>query len=374
NEIEIINSTFENIEQSSSGNGAVINAELRSGSLLSINESSSFINCISGTNGGGIYSTISGGSIELNEITINECSAPNGGAIYVNIDFTTQFTFVVIDSLFFNCKAKVNSSLQYFESGFGAGIFVAGRGNYDILSNALDLRGMKFYNNSADKSGQTLFVVMSSLQDLCKKDEGKYVKGNYSDTQSIVGELEGISIDYTIFISQTQDQIEQQQHHLQYYWSNIVTLTKVNATLNTSNTEPLRFVLEGQNMISGQLSVKIVELRLKTQDELNDSTDPIEITGDPIIEQTATFSMSNYSWLEYKKKWYGLLASNDKRIYVGIEQKERETLGLKVEIEEDVNDIEEIQEGIIDTTQTEPKGSNVPWWIIKEETITYSSR
>ncbi|KAA6362909.1 MAG: hypothetical protein EZS28_041563, partial [Streblomastix strix] len=65
---------------------------------------------------------------------------------------------------------------------------------------------------------------------------------------------------------------------------------------------------------------------------------------------------------------------NDKRIYVGIEQKERETLGLKVEIEEDVNDIEEIQEGIIDTTQTEPKGSNVPWWIIKEETITYSSR
>jgi hypothetical protein len=72
--IIISKSTFTSITLTESGNGAAINAILKIGSSLIINDSSSFIECKS--------------------------NIGNGGAIYIDIDFTTQSKFELIGTTF----------------------------------------------------------------------------------------------------------------------------------------------------------------------------------------------------------------------------------------------------------------------------------
>ncbi|KAA6382268.1 MAG: hypothetical protein EZS28_022206 [Streblomastix strix] len=219
NQIEIINSTFENIKQvDEQGSGACVYAELKAESLLNISQSCSFTNCISRTIGGAIQSVIQGGHIELNEVIIKGCKARNGGGIYVNIDFTAQFEFKVINSQIQNCQAK-DDDLQTKPTGFGGGIFVTGSGDYDPSTESLDLKGMKIFGNSADKAGQSLYVVMTNLIEWCREGiAGEYVKGNYNDRYSKFEDIEGISVNLTLFNSLSQEQIQQQQQALQYYW------------------------------------------------------------------------------------------------------------------------------------------------------------
>jgi hypothetical protein len=59
---------------------------------LKINDSSSFINCVSSYSGGGIYAVISGGEVELNGITMNGCSSLNGGGVYSSISGSGKLT------------------------------------------------------------------------------------------------------------------------------------------------------------------------------------------------------------------------------------------------------------------------------------------
>ncbi|KAA6397596.1 MAG: hypothetical protein EZS28_006879 [Streblomastix strix] len=210
NQIDIINSTFENIKQNEgSRSGSAINAELNSGSIMNISQSCTFTNCISGTTGGAIQIILSGGQVDLNEVIIKGCKARNGGGIYINIDFSDQFEFKINNTVVQECETKADPSSTY-PTGYGGGIFLIGSGDYDLSTKGLDLKGMKIYNNSADKGGQSLYVVMTNLIEWCKSGiAGEYVKGNYSDRFSNFEDIEGISVNSTTFDTLSLEQIQQ---------------------------------------------------------------------------------------------------------------------------------------------------------------------
>ncbi|KAA6395005.1 MAG: hypothetical protein EZS28_009472, partial [Streblomastix strix] len=115
NQIDIINSIFENIKQvEGSGSGSAINVEFKAASILKITDTTLFTNCESATSGGAIQSEIQGGTIELSEVTMNGCKGSNGGGIYSII--SSGGTLTIKESCsFMNCIS------QY---GNGGGIYI----------------------------------------------------------------------------------------------------------------------------------------------------------------------------------------------------------------------------------------------------------
>ncbi|KAA6361189.1 MAG: hypothetical protein EZS28_043284, partial [Streblomastix strix] len=205
----ISNCQFANINSVGDSNGqggSAIFAQLKDQSSLIIEDSSQFYRCI--------------------------VDKGNGGAIYIDIDFTSEFEFKISDALIQECEAKVNSSSSS-PTGYGGGIFLTGSGDYDPSSKRLDLKGMKIFNNIADKSGQSLYVVMAKLAEWCQYGiAGEYVKGNYSDGISNKNELQGIPESPISFNSYSSLQINQQQKYLEYYWN-----TEINCIDLTGKTE-----------------------------------------------------------------------------------------------------------------------------------------
>ncbi|KAA6396983.1 MAG: hypothetical protein EZS28_007493 [Streblomastix strix] len=208
-QLVINGSTFNSCRASSYGGGIYL--EYYSSSLEFID--TTFFNCSAEYYGGGMcikcYSKNSIFTITSNSIIFKECSAIRGGGIYIDL-------------------AISNQSLSY-PTGFGGGIFLVGYGDYDVLSNRLDFKGMKIFNNSATNGGQNLYVVMTKLQEWCQYgNKGEYVKGNYSDSTSYLCELEGIPINFTTFNSSTIDQIKQQQKQLEQFWNEDIDENKLN--------------------------------------------------------------------------------------------------------------------------------------------------
>ncbi|KAA6376552.1 MAG: hypothetical protein EZS28_027920, partial [Streblomastix strix] len=75
------------------------------------------------------------------------------------------------------------------------------------------------------------------------------------------------------------------------------------------------------------------------------SSNPISIEGEIESGQNATFGMNEYKWLNYKKKVYAALISNDRNIFTGkdghdIEDDENAAVPLEVIIEEEAADDE----------------------------------
>ncbi|KAA6384909.1 MAG: hypothetical protein EZS28_019563 [Streblomastix strix] len=125
-----------------------------------------FKNCSGEYQGGGIYANISfGGKLIIDSCSFYLCNSGNGGGIYVIINFPSQNSFIIKDTLIQGCKAlnNTNSSLRYSESGFGGGLFLGALRDYDPSSKLIDLHGLKIYNNTADKFGQSLFVAMTKV-------------------------------------------------------------------------------------------------------------------------------------------------------------------------------------------------------------------
>ncbi|KAA6336003.1 MAG: hypothetical protein EZS28_052914, partial [Streblomastix strix] len=229
-----------------------------------------FDNC-SAVNGGAIYSNINAGGklIIENSCKLSQCKATlgNGGGIFVYINFASQFEFEIIDTIIEYCEAKSDTSYDIPPTGYGGGIFLFGPGDYDPSSQRLDLKGMKIYNNSASSGGQSLYVVMTKVEEWCKYGgEGEYVKGNYSDGISNKNELQGIAKDQSSFNTLYPQEIQAQQNHLQYFWtSQIASLISVGVILNVSNTDaPLQFSIKGRGMIQDKLCVKLIEIESKT--------------------------------------------------------------------------------------------------------------
>ncbi|KAA6396677.1 MAG: hypothetical protein EZS28_007792, partial [Streblomastix strix] len=111
----ISGSTFSNIQQSGIGNGSVINAQLQFGSLLTIKDSSSFMNCISETAGGAIQTVISGGELKLNGISFESCNSINGGGIYSTISGRGKLT-ITNQCQFISCSSTAGSGGAIFAS------------------------------------------------------------------------------------------------------------------------------------------------------------------------------------------------------------------------------------------------------------------
>ncbi|KAA6378991.1 MAG: hypothetical protein EZS28_025482, partial [Streblomastix strix] len=272
-----------------------------------------FKNCNSERNGGGIYTTIQAeGQLILDNLCeLSQCkSNGNGGGIYATVDFTTQCTFIIKDAFIHDCKALNNTSLSYPESGFGGGIFLGGSKNYNPSSKLIDLHGMKINGNKADKFGNSLFVAIPKVVEWCQYGIlGEYVKGNYSDSYSDESDLEGIPMNITTFNSSTSLTIEQQQQPLEHWWRILGILNRAQVVVNISNPNgKLLFHIEGQR----------------------------EIPND----QTASFGMNEYKWLNYKRKIYAVLISNDRNIFTGkdghdIEEDSNAAVPLEVIIEEE---------------------------------------
>ncbi|KAA6374259.1 MAG: hypothetical protein EZS28_030214 [Streblomastix strix] len=315
-----LNCIFSNIQISSKGGNAIRILNNGSQPIISNIKGCQFnnISSISDSNGRGgsaIYMENKHGSILIIEESckFQQCiiEKGNGGAIYIEIDFTSsKFEFKINNTIIQECQTKSDTSSDVPPTGYGGGIFLTGSGDYDISSKRLDLKGMKIYGNSADKSGQSLYVAMTQLAEWCRTGiAGEYVKGNYSDRFSQFEDIEGIQVDQTTFNSLSLESIQEQQSILQYYWAEISNLTKISAILNTQDiNQPLQINLEAT---------------------------PILIEGDPHSLQTASFGMKDISWFDYDNKEYGIFVSNDRRIFTGVEGKQDQAYPLEIIIEKD---------------------------------------
>ncbi|KAA6389633.1 MAG: hypothetical protein EZS28_014842 [Streblomastix strix] len=284
----------------------------------------SFKNCFAYTEGGGLLAYIqSGGKLIIDQSSFYKCKCNegNGGGIYTLIDFVTQCKFIIKDTLIQGCKAlnNTNSSLRYPESGYGGGIFLTGSGDYDPSTNLIDLRGMKIYNNTADKYGQSLYVAMTKVVEWCKYGIlGEYVKGNYSDGISNKNELIGIPVKYDIFNSRTQAQIIEQQKPLECWWM-FGILKSAQVVVNVSNPDgKLIFHLEGQRLTPGYLNVKIFELRDKTQEEIDQEQKQIKSNLNNI---NLNFSKENSP---NNSKSYKHQIINNNQIIIGKQKQQQE--------------------------------------------------
>ncbi|KAA6391882.1 MAG: hypothetical protein EZS28_012589, partial [Streblomastix strix] len=207
--------SFRECEAGKSGGGLF--AQLNQNASLTLTRCS-FDNCKSlNGNGGGLFAVLNDAQLKINEYCdFIQCSAQNGGAVYANINFqqTTQFT--IKETSFSECTATSSQSSDY--TGRGGAIFLAGTGDYSASSNGLNLKGMKIYKNTADKSGQSLYAVMTKLSEWCQYGTaGEYVKGNYSESNSNVNELVGIADYIDQFEKLPIDQIEDKQQYLECY-------------------------------------------------------------------------------------------------------------------------------------------------------------
>ncbi|KAA6352960.1 MAG: hypothetical protein EZS28_051513, partial [Streblomastix strix] len=152
------------------GSGGGIYCLISNNEQISINNIK-IKNCSSQGSGGGIYASIeSEGQLILDKACeFYKCeSHQSGGGIYIQINLTRQFSFFIKDALIHECKSITNTSLSYPESGFGGGLFLGGSGDYDPSSKLIDLRGMNISNNSADKYGQSVYIVMRDIVRLCQ--------------------------------------------------------------------------------------------------------------------------------------------------------------------------------------------------------------
>ncbi|KAA6370463.1 MAG: hypothetical protein EZS28_034010, partial [Streblomastix strix] len=164
------------IGDSSGRGGSAIYMESKHGSKLIIDDSCQFIKCI--------------------------VDKGNGGAIYADIDYSSQFQFKINDGLVQECQAKSDPSKDVPPTGYGGGIYITGSGDYVVLSKGLDFKGLRINKNKADKAGQSIYIVMTKVAELCRYGtEGEYVKGNYIVGTSNKNELQGIPVESTTFNS-----------------------------------------------------------------------------------------------------------------------------------------------------------------------------
>ncbi|KAA6402915.1 MAG: hypothetical protein EZS28_001556 [Streblomastix strix] len=225
---------FENCSSSNGGGGIFL--DMSSPTQQVIN-GLTFSSCSASYYGGGIYLEYNNNStLEFINTTFFNCSAYNGGGIYYICYFKNNILEITSNNLIFKeCKATygggiyIGQYINYNNNRFGGGIFLAGEGDYDPSSNDLDFRGLKIYNNSASNGGQSLYLVMTKLQEWCQYGiKGEYVKGNYSDSTSYLCELEGIPINFTTFNFSPIEQIKQQQKQLEQFWNEDIDENKFN--------------------------------------------------------------------------------------------------------------------------------------------------
>ncbi|KAA6366570.1 MAG: hypothetical protein EZS28_037903, partial [Streblomastix strix] len=377
NELIISDCIFEDITIEGEGGSAIRIENDQENSFDATIEGTQFNNISStgsesGQGGSAIYaeiredcSLIIDDNCEFNDCVIE---SGNGGALYVDIDFTTQFEFKIKDATFRRCKALKHNSKDVPPSGFGGGILLIGTGDYDADSEQIDISGMKSDSNSADNGGNNIYIVMPQLEQFCQKDNGALIKGDYDDKESDMNDMEGISTDVASFNQLNPQEIQEEQKSLQYYWAVFASLKTAKVVIDFRNVdEPFIYQLVGNNMIAG--------INEFIWPPLDGTSEQIDVENVPGSDQIAAFSMKDKQILNYKQKQYGALISNDRRFFTGIDGIEGNVVQLEVEVifdseeeegEDPGKETDQEQEQIIDEQQhsDSPIKSKFPWWII----------
>ncbi|KAA6325143.1 MAG: hypothetical protein EZS28_054108, partial [Streblomastix strix] len=119
----------------------------------------------------------------------------------------------------------------------------------------------------------------------------------------------------------TQEEIDQEQKGI-YYKYNKNNLKPLNVH-SSQSLITLQHQKDNKQQISINTNLKIKQkLLLDQTNEIiyppeDGSSIPIQIEGEIENEQKATFEMNDGSWLNYKKKIYAALISNDRNIFTG---------------------------------------------------------
>ncbi|KAA6357121.1 MAG: hypothetical protein EZS28_047352, partial [Streblomastix strix] len=142
---------FQNIDIDSQGGNAIRIVNEGSSSITGTIKGCQFNNIKSigdsnGQGGSAIYMENKHGSklIIDDNCEFYKCNIDkgNGGAIYIDIDFTSEFEFKIKDALIQDCEAKADPDKSY-PTGYGGGMFLTGSGDYDPSTLRLDLKGMR---------------------------------------------------------------------------------------------------------------------------------------------------------------------------------------------------------------------------------------
>ncbi|KAA6367584.1 MAG: hypothetical protein EZS28_036889, partial [Streblomastix strix] len=221
NRIDITDCTFTSCKAQGTWGGAIFINTKNSAIVATISRTQ--ISKCEAQRGGGLFvRTELGGQIVIdNQCVFKECkaNAGNGGGIKAELNYTsgTVTSFLIQDALIQDCQA-FPSTQHPSSTGFGGGICIGVTGTYDVASQSIDLHGMKIYGNTADKNGQSLYVVMTKLKEWCETGLlGEYVKGNYSDDTSAETDLEGFVMDFRDFYQQSHSQSDNKI--LEHYWN-----------------------------------------------------------------------------------------------------------------------------------------------------------
>ncbi|KAA6394165.1 MAG: hypothetical protein EZS28_010311 [Streblomastix strix] len=171
NQIFIARSTFDNIQLTGSGNGAVINSEIKDADYFEIKDQSMFSNCQSGQNGQ-IYAIISGGEMKLAKISMVSCNAMNGGAIYAQISGGGKVS--IADSCqFTSCSASQLGGAIYLNLASGT-------------ETQYDLTGASYLTGNNAQFGKSLFINAVNLRSAVPIGDASRIKigaGNNENSQ-----------------------------------------------------------------------------------------------------------------------------------------------------------------------------------------------
>ncbi|KAA6359560.1 MAG: hypothetical protein EZS28_044913, partial [Streblomastix strix] len=148
-------------------NGGGIYTSIEQSGKFTINESCSISNCQSTStgSGGGIYAIINSGQIEMNQVTMNECSGLNGGGIYTQIDGTSKLTIKDSCSL---------TKCQSTSTGSGGGI-------YAIISSGQIELNQVIMNECSGLNGGGIYTSIEQSGKLTIKDSSSFTKCQSSD-------------------------------------------------------------------------------------------------------------------------------------------------------------------------------------------------
>ncbi|KAA6375702.1 MAG: hypothetical protein EZS28_028772, partial [Streblomastix strix] len=158
--VTISQTTFASIAQTGTGNGSVINAELKGASKLTIKEGCSFSSCSSSVNGGAIYAELNfNAALTIDNGIFKDCNCTqpgNGGALYI-LQQTDSSKIFITESSFTNCQTLPGSSNQY---GWGGAIYINISYNPPSLTATnFQLTDLSFTNCNAFGAGNNLHIL-----------------------------------------------------------------------------------------------------------------------------------------------------------------------------------------------------------------------
>ncbi|KAA6366419.1 MAG: hypothetical protein EZS28_038054, partial [Streblomastix strix] len=358
--IKIIGScNFTDCSSSTSGGGIYL--ETNDGTV-SFNPTEQILieNCNSDNNGGGIYCSIAEkGQISLNNIKFNKClSQIDGGGLFADINEGGQLT---LDKSceFYQCES-------YGNGGGICGIFIGSYGDYDPSSELIDLHGMKINGNTADKYGQREYVKGNYSDTYSDENELLGIPLNLSSFNSYSSEeiqqqqqhlehwwgIFGILNRAQVIVNisnpngklifqiggqrmipgylnvkifelrdKTQQEIDQEQKEINQLFNKNNLESLIRNSSQFSFTPKIETDNQQQIFINSNLKIKQKLLLDQTNEIIyppeDGSSTPIQIEGEIQSDQNATFGMNEYKWLNYNQKWYGVLISNNKKIFTG---------------------------------------------------------